>query len=141
LCVYIQHLPILSFHLSPMLYNPTELVRRKGTSFEAMTDRTAPSSEGLLAEVFLSCKADLCTAPRIISLSPLSLANDMTDATFGASGLWLRTRTGAGSTATLTKSCSIQQLNRDLKRKKKISWEEVIKEQTWEHIWMSLRRT
>ena len=31
---------------------------------------------------------DLCTAPRIISLSPLSLATDVTDATLGASGLW-----------------------------------------------------
>ena len=28
----------------------------------------------------------------------------MTDATLGASGLWLGTRTGAGGTATLTKS-------------------------------------
>ena len=46
----------------------------------------------------------LCTAPRIISLSPLSLATDVTDATLGASGLWLGTRTGTGDTATLTKS-------------------------------------
>ena len=47
---------------------------------------------------------DLCTAARIISLSPLSLATDMTDATLGASGLWLETRTGADGTATLTES-------------------------------------
>ena len=47
---------------------------------------------------------DLCTAPRIISLSPLSLASDVTDATLGASGLWLGTRTGPGGIATLTKS-------------------------------------
>ena len=47
---------------------------------------------------------DLCTAPRIISLSPLSLGTDVTDATLGASGLWLGTRTGAGGTATLTES-------------------------------------
>ena len=47
---------------------------------------------------------DLCTAPRIISLSPLPLATDVTDATIGASGLWLGTRTGAGGTATLTES-------------------------------------
>ena len=46
---------------------------------------------------------DLCTAPRVISLSPLSLATDVTDATLEASGLWLGTRTGAGVTATLTK--------------------------------------
>ena len=47
---------------------------------------------------------DLCTAPQIISLSPLSLATDVTDATLGASGLWLETRTGAGGTAILTES-------------------------------------
>jgi hypothetical protein len=47
---------------------------------------------------------DLCTAPRIISLSPLSLATDLTDATLGASGLLLGTRTGAGGLATLTES-------------------------------------
>ena len=47
---------------------------------------------------------DLCTAPRIISLSPLSLAIDVTDATLAPSGLWLGTRTGAGGTATLTES-------------------------------------
>ena len=45
---------------------------------------------------------DLCTAPRIISLSPLTLRTDVTDATLGASGLWLGTRTGAGGTTTLT---------------------------------------
>ena len=44
---------------------------------------------------------DLCPAPRIISLSPLSL---VTDAILGASGLWLGTWTGAGGTATLTES-------------------------------------
>jgi len=42
---------------------------------------------------------NLCTAPRIIALSSLSLATDMTDATLGASGFWLGTRTGAGGTA------------------------------------------
>ena len=41
---------------------------------------------------------DLCTAPRIILVLPLSLATDVTDATLGASGLWLGTRTGAGGT-------------------------------------------
>ena len=46
---------------------------------------------------------DLCTVPGIISLSPLSLATDVTDAALGTSGLWLGTRTGAGGTATLTK--------------------------------------
>ena len=53
---------------------------------------------------------DLCTAPRIISLSPLSLETDVTDATPGASGFWLGTRTGAGDTATLTESIFWPQL-------------------------------
>ena len=44
---------------------------------------------------------DLCTAPRIISLSPLSIATDVTDTTLGASGLWLGTRTGGGGTIPL----------------------------------------
>ena len=47
---------------------------------------------------------DLCIAPGINSLSPLSLATDVSDAILGASGLCLGTRTGAGGTATLTKS-------------------------------------
>ena len=47
---------------------------------------------------------DLCTALGIISLSPLSLATDVTDETLGTSGLWLGTRTGAGGTATLIES-------------------------------------
>ena len=57
-----------------------------------MNGRTAPSSDGLLVEVlgFSSAvrqmPADLCTAPRIILLSPLSLATDVTDATLGTSG-------------------------------------------------------
>ena len=46
---------------------------------------------------------DLCTAPRIISLSSLSLVTDVTDATLGASGLWLGTRRRVGGTAKLTK--------------------------------------
>ena len=49
-------------------------------------------------------QGDHCTGPRIISLSPLSLATDLTDETLGVSGLWLGTRTGAGGTATLTES-------------------------------------
>ena len=75
-----------------------------------MTGRTAPSTDSLIAEVFWGFSSavrhmpgDLCTAPRIISLSSLSLATDVTDATLGVSGLWLGTRTGAGGTATLTK--------------------------------------
>ena len=45
---------------------------------------------------------DLCTAPRIISLSSLLLATEVTDAKLGTSGLWLGTRTGAVGTATQT---------------------------------------
>ena len=44
---------------------------------------------------------DLCTAPYILSLSPLSLVIDVT---LWANGFWLGTRTAAGGTATLTKS-------------------------------------
>ena len=47
---------------------------------------------------------DLYTAPRTISLSPLSLATDLTDVTLGTSGFWLGARTGVSGTATLTKS-------------------------------------
>ena len=44
---------------------------------------------------------DLYTAPRIISLSFLSLATDVTDVTHGATDLWLGTRTGAGGITAL----------------------------------------
>jgi hypothetical protein len=46
----------------------------------------------------------LCTAPEIISLSPLSLATDVTDVSLGASGLWPGIRTGADGTDTLAQS-------------------------------------
>ena len=57
---------------------------------EAKTGRAVQSPEGVLAEVFLSRKA-----------IALSLATDVTEATLGASDLWLGTRTGAGGTATV----------------------------------------
>ena len=73
-----------------------------------MTGRTATSSDDLLAEVFRGffsalrqIPGDLCTAHGIISLSPLSLATDVTDVTLGASVLWPGTRTGASGKATL----------------------------------------
>ena len=48
--------PILSvfpsFSLPYVLCDPTDLIWRKWIPFEAMTSRTAPSSDGLLAEVF-----------------------------------------------------------------------------------------
>ena len=43
---------IPSFSLPDVLRDPTDLIWRKGTPFEAMTGRTAPSSNGLLAEIF-----------------------------------------------------------------------------------------
>ena len=41
-----------SFSLPDTLCDPTDLIWRKGTIFEGMTGRTAPSSDSLLAEVF-----------------------------------------------------------------------------------------
>ena len=41
-----------SFSLPDALCDPTDLIWRKGTPFETMTYRTAPSSDGLLTEVF-----------------------------------------------------------------------------------------
>ena len=57
-----------SFSLPDVLCDPTDLIWRKWTPFEAMTGRTAPSSDRLLAEVFWGFPR-LCTAPRIILLS------------------------------------------------------------------------
>ena len=39
-----------SFSLPDALYDPTDLIWRKGTPFEALTGRTDPSSDGLLAD-------------------------------------------------------------------------------------------
>ena len=50
--------PVLSFFLHDVLCDPTDFIWRKMTPFTAMTGRTDPSSDGLLAEVFLSCKAN-----------------------------------------------------------------------------------
>ena len=69
-----------------------------------MTGHRAPSSDGSLAEVTSAVRkmpGDLCTALRIISLSPLSLATNVTDVTFRESGLWLGTWTGVDGTNTL----------------------------------------
>ena len=41
-----------SMSLPNVLCDPTDLIWRKGTPFEAITGRTAPSSDGFLAEVF-----------------------------------------------------------------------------------------
>ena len=41
-----------SFSLPDVLCDPTDLIWMKGTPFEAMTGRTVPSSDGLLAEGF-----------------------------------------------------------------------------------------
>ena len=47
-----------------------------------------------------ACQNKSITFIKLLSM-PLSLATDVIDATVGASGLWLETRTGAGGTATL----------------------------------------
>ena len=47
-----------SFSLPEVLCDPTDLIWSKGTPFEAMTGHMAPLSDGLLAEVFLSSKAN-----------------------------------------------------------------------------------
>ena len=41
-----------SFSILDVLCDPTDLIQRKVIPFEVMTGRTAPSSDGLLAEVF-----------------------------------------------------------------------------------------
>ena len=43
---------IFKFEIYNKSISPTDLIWRKGTPFEAMIGRTAPSSDGLLAEVF-----------------------------------------------------------------------------------------
>ena len=68
--------------------------------------RLSPSWSFLgFSSAVIQMPGNLCTAPRIISL-----ATDVTNATLGASGLWLGTRTGAGGTATQTiylETCSL----------------------------------
>ena len=58
-----------SFSLPDVLCDPTDIIWWKGTLFEAMTGRTAPSADGLLAEVFWGfprlqgkCQ-DICAQP------------------------------------------------------------------------------
>ena len=46
------------FFFPEVLCGPNDLIWRKGTPFEVMSGRTAPSSEGLLAEVFVGSKAN-----------------------------------------------------------------------------------
>ena len=41
-----------NFSLSDVLCDPIDLIWRKETPFEAMSGRTAPASDGFLAEVF-----------------------------------------------------------------------------------------
>ena len=48
-----------SFSLPDVPCDRTDLIWRKGTPFEVMTGCTAPSSDNLLAEVFLSCKVNI----------------------------------------------------------------------------------
>ena len=87
-----------------MFYFVYKSLWRQGTQFEMMTGCTAPSSDGLLAEVFwsfLSRKANArksLHSPRDHLLPPLTLTTDE------ASSLWLGTPTGAGGTVTLVKN-------------------------------------
>ena len=78
-----------------VLCDPTDLIWRKWALFEAMTDRTAPSSDGLLTEffcVFLSCKANARRSvhsplDHFIITHIISDRSDVTDVTLGASDL------------------------------------------------------
>ena len=86
-------IPVLSlfpsFCLPDVLYDPTDLIWRTRTPFEVMSDHTAPSSNGLLAEVVLSHKANARRSMHspwdhfIISL--------IIDLILRVSGLWLGT--------------------------------------------------
>ena len=103
--VYVNHVipqtDDLPSFLPDVLSDLTDFIWREGTPPEAMTGRAAPLSDGLLAEVFLSCKANARRSVHNPQDSPLPLA---TDVTLGESCLWLGTRTGGGGTATLTES-------------------------------------
>ena len=94
-------IPPRPFLLSPFLMSCVILQTSFGVrgTFEAITGCTVPSSDSLLRfpGVFFSCRAN-ARRSGIISLSPLSLATDMT---LGASALWLGTQIGAGDTPTL----------------------------------------
>ena len=63
MCVFTWCLKLVNTHsisFPGVLCDPTDVIRRKRTPFEAMIGRTAPSSNGLLVEIFwsfLSCKA------------------------------------------------------------------------------------
>ena len=48
----------LKSSLLDMLCDPTDIIWWKGTPYEAMTGHTAPSSDGLQTEIFLSSKAN-----------------------------------------------------------------------------------
>ena len=61
---------IPSFSLSDVLCDPTDLIWRIGTPFEAMAGRTAPSLHGLLAEVFWAFSSDLRQMPRDLCTAP-----------------------------------------------------------------------
>ena len=105
---YSNHYPILSLFPSFSLPDLTELIWREGTPIwgdnwsHSPFIRRSPSWGFLgFSSAVRQMPGYLCTAPRIISLSPLSLETDVTDATLGASGLWLGNRTGGAGTGTL----------------------------------------
>ena len=86
-----------------VLCDPTDLIRRECTAFEAMTGHIA-FIDGPLAEVFVSCKVNAkrsVQSSRYHLIVTLSLADRLTDVKLGATGLWLGTQTGVSGTATL----------------------------------------
>ena len=62
----VKHEFFPSFSLPDVLCDPNDLIWRKGTPFEAMTGRTAPSSDGLLAEVFWGFSQSKANARRSV---------------------------------------------------------------------------
>ena len=80
---HLPRIPVLFFvpslSLPDLLCDPTDLILRKETPFKAMTSRTAPSLDGLLAQVFRGfpqqMPGDLCTARGIISLRTLIICD------------------------------------------------------------------
>ena len=81
--------------------NPWHATNGRQGDMSILSNNYTRAMDNFNNTVFLSCKANArrsLYSPGIISLPPLSLATDVTDVTFGASGLWLGTRTGAGGT-------------------------------------------
>ena len=60
MCFVIKTLSLIpSFSLPDVICDLTDIKWKKGTPFEAMNGRTTPSSDDVLAGVFLGCKANV----------------------------------------------------------------------------------